>query len=119
MTVGKSNTNSIDQFNPEIKRLFDLLLEASKSRSNEYFPLGPMREVATYYETPQHPEQTYFSFINLTDQVSLAKSMEESWKVSGKEFLPLAKQLSELAFKLREVQGEQSTDLSPFIYTLY
>ena len=51
--------------------------------------------------------------------IKLAESMEDLWKANNKEFFPLAKRLSELAFKLREVQGEQSTDLSPFIYTLY
>jgi len=121
MTVGKNNTNLIDQFDPEIKKLFDLLLEVSKSTRNDhnYFPLGSSQEAVTYYEIPQHPEQSYFSFIDLKDQESLADAIMSLWKTNSKEFLPLAKQLSELAFKLRDVQGEQSTDLSPFIYTLY
>ena len=122
MTIGKNNTSLTDQLDSEIREIFESLLEVKKSDPKEgkgYFSLQPDREATSYYEIPKHPEQSYFSFIDTKNQELLTKSLADLWRGKDNELLPMAAKMSEMAFKLRELQGEQSTDLSPFIYTLY
>jgi hypothetical protein len=116
--------NSTNEVDKEIRKLFDaFVLKAHQAVTNEgkeYFPLSSDKNASSYYESPQHPQQVYFSFIDVKNPDSLKNSFQELWAGSDKqEFLPMAGALSELAFKLQAVQGEQSTELSPFVYTLY
>jgi hypothetical protein len=124
MTSGNNNTNSTSEVDREIRQLFeDFILKAQKASVKEgkhYFPLLPESGVQSYYEAPRHQEHAYFSFIDSKDPAALTRSFQDLWKgLNNQEFVPMAPALSALAFKLQEVQGEQSTDLSPFIYTLY
>lgn len=122
MTNGSSNMSSIDEMELEIRKLFDSLLRAYEvgKQGMPYFPISVDKNLQSYYELPQHSEYVNFAWIDTKDKESLVMSLTDLWKnLNSQEFLPLVSAMSEIAFKLKETQGEQSSELSPFVYTLY
>ncbi|HEY8933864.1 MAG TPA: hypothetical protein VIM65_01530 [Cyclobacteriaceae bacterium] len=117
MKTGNSNMNSINAVDERIRKVFDAIMLEAKS-GKTYFPLKADTTVESYYDTPQHEEYAYFSFIDTTNKENLLSDFNNLWK-SDHELKPVAPAMCDLAFDLRETQGEQSTDLSPFVYTLY
>jgi hypothetical protein len=123
MIIGNSNMNSINAEDSAIRKLFDFILregEINREKGMAYFPLSADKDIQSYYEPSKHEQYVNFSFIDTKDQKGLANSFQDLWKGKNNEaFLPLAVTLSEIAFTLKETEGEQTTDLSPFVYTLY
>ncbi|HTJ52542.1 MAG TPA: hypothetical protein VL443_23945 [Cyclobacteriaceae bacterium] len=117
MKTGNSNMNSTNQVDDRIRKVFDAMTQEVKS-GKTYFPLHADASLSSYYEKPQHEAYAYFSFIDTKDREHLLTSFNELWK-ANQELKPVASAMCDLAFDLREIQGEQSTDLSPFVYTLY
>ncbi|MDX2045303.1 MAG: hypothetical protein SFU87_00865 [Chitinophagaceae bacterium] len=124
MKTGNNNTSSTEQFDREIKDLFEKFIAKAHADvaagRKKYFPAGKEAGAASYYEMPQHPDFAHYSFIDTGSQESFKAFLEKFWNGLGSpEFAAMAEPLSNLAFKLKDEQKEQSTELSPFVYVMY
>lgn len=110
--------NSTNDTDKRIKTLFDTHILGNSN--NDYLSMLVDKHATSYYELPQHPDQAYFSFIDVSSKQHFTSYITDFWaKLNTPEFAAMANELSELAFELSTGHESQSEDVSPFVYTMY
>ncbi len=110
--------NSTNQTESKIKELFEGVIIADSGK--KYLLTEIDKSSTSYYETPVHPNQAYFSFIDVATQENFTGYLEQFWKESGnEEFAQAAGAISSLAYSLCVDPDSQQEDISPFIYAMY
>jgi hypothetical protein len=95
-----------------------LLHEKLKSGKITYLHKEFRTDEASYFSEPLHPEFLYLKNISLEDEAECRASLENCWE-NEPELLKLVPDLVKLAFKLKEENMEQTSELSPFVYTMF
>jgi hypothetical protein len=116
MSPGRKNMNSTD--NARLRRFFrKRLLPAAKklqSRGVSFFELGPDDRAESWYEGP--PSEPKFTSLNLDECEAALRNLWQEQELP--ELAELATELMQLAQRL-EVQKEESSDVSSFVYVMY
>ena len=107
----------IDQFDKEINELFRKHILKMRENGKPYFREHAVVGIESYYQSPQHSGFTHFSFIDLGSEETLKTEIVKC--LGEPEGLQVAGPMASLAFRLREVQKEQPSELSPFVYVMY
>ncbi len=85
-----------------------------------YFATHPDENASTYYQKPMNSGKTNFSFFENESPTALQGEMEQLWtQLDNQELVPLAKDLSKLAFDFKSDQMEQANDVSEYVYVMY
>ena len=96
----------VERLEPAARRL--------RERGIEFFPLGPDTAAPTYYA----PAPTGPDFATLEEE-DCGPVLREMWRAQGlPEIAELADEMMTLAQEL-EVVGEETADISPFVYVMY
>ena len=110
--------SSTNQTESKIKELFEKVITADAG--NKTLLTAIDKNCASYYESPAHPGQAYYSFIDISSQQGFADYLSQFWNEQGNEvFASAGSDISSLAFSLCEDPESQSEDVSPFIYAMY
>ena len=116
--TGRKNMNSTNHTDSKIKELFEKVIIADAGKSTLLTTID--KNCTSYYESPVHPGQAYYSFIDSSSQQGFDDYLGQFWKEQGNEvFASAASDISSLAFSLCEDPESQSEDVSPFIYAMY
>lgn len=93
---------------------------SKKVQNNElaYFNVDFDSKKESYFASPAHSEYLNFTNIPLDNKEGLERYLNEFWK-NTPELLRMIPDLTNVAFELKQVNREQSTELSPFIYTMF
>jgi hypothetical protein len=101
----------------KVENLFKDFILPLHAQGEKYFG-EETTDAETYFGQPKHPEFTYISTIPLQNEEVLVKYLKKVWKEEpfSAEFI---EKLVAFAFELRELEREENTDISPFIYVMF
>lgn len=88
--------------------------EKLRARNVSFFPLGPDSESDTWYEGP--PSEPKFTSLNVDECEAALRDLWQGQELP--ELAELAGELMKLAMHL-EIQEEESSDVSSFVYVMY
>lgn len=120
MIRGKKNMNLTNKLDQSIKEFYQKMMipaaEKIKERKIDIFPLGPEKNMESYYE--KYPEnEPYIIEFEVSD---ISNILKEQWTDDGLiELVSLADPLVELAKQIKVEEKENPDDISPFIYTMF
>jgi hypothetical protein len=92
------------------------LAELARARQISFFPLGPDKAAASYYED-RNDDGNYVFEIDATDLEGELRKMWSDDKLP--ELAELAEGLVELAAILHKEEAETEGEVSPFIYAMF
>lgn len=121
MKIGKTNSNSIDKFAMDyFARLFNTNVLKMHACGNNYFLTQKSGNHTTYFETPRNIKYSGYSVIDLDSKESLAANLEKIWGDNGDgELAAMAIDFADIAFKIRNVNNEDSSQISDLIYVMF
>jgi hypothetical protein len=121
MKIGKTNLNSTDKIAFDyFARLFDTNVLKMHAYGNNYFLTRKSDNHTTYFETPKNVKYSGYSVIDLDSKESLAANLEEIWNDNGDaELAAMANDFADVAFKIRNVNNEDFSEISDLIYVMF
>lgn len=120
MKIGENNSSSIENIDDAIALLFNRILLIESTSNIKFFEESFDTELSSYYEPLKNQAYSDYSFIDTSTKESFQNSLNKFWTIQGNtELCGLTSNITELAFQLKDNNLNQSTDLSPFIYTMY
>ena len=108
--------------NHSIKEFFEKhilpLHQKQNSGTTKFLNQAFRTEEASYFSEPLHPDYLYLTTIPLESEAACKAYLHKFWQ-DDPALIKLVPDLVKLAFKLKEESIEQTTELSPFVYTMF
>lgn len=102
----------------EINNFINKHILSLQKESHSYTNAKIDKTSDSYFEQPKREKDLYYRFLELIEEDKLEEMLNELWK-DDKELLPIVKDLTKLAFHLKDQNVQQSDDISEFVYVMF